>query len=222
MPFTAGEFLDVFRQYNTSVWPTQIALISLAVACGILLVRSPAYASKAIAALLALFWCWMAGAYHFAFFASINRAAIAFGFVFLCESLLLLWYGVRTERLRFVVTRDLYGLVGSVMIAFALVGYPLLGFASGRRYPASPTFGLPCPTTIFTLAFLLLARAPLPLRILVIPFLWSLVGAVAATRLGVTEDYSLLVAGLITIGLVLWRDRFSILRRRMAAALGDR
>ena len=207
MPFTAAEFLDVFRDYNLSVWPAQIALIALAVACGILLVRARVHASRRIATVLAFLWCWMAVAYHFAFFASINRAALLFGSVFLCEALLLFWYGVRTERLRFAVTRDVYGVVGIVMIAFALVGYPVLGFALGRRYPAAPTFGLPCPTTIFSLGFLMLAQAPVPRRILVIPFLWSLLGATAATRLGIAEDFSLLVAGLLTVGLVLWRDR---------------
>lgn len=207
MPFTAEEFLAVFRHYNTSVWPTQIALIALAVACVILLVRARAHASRLIAAGLALLWCWMAVAYHFAFFASINRAAIVFGSLFLCEALLLFWYGVRTERLHFSLTHDVYGLAGIVTIVFALVGYPLLGLALGRRYPEAPTFGLPCPTTIFTLGFLLLARPPAPRRILVIPFLWSLLGTMAATRLGVKEDYSLFAAGLITVGLALWRDR---------------
>ena len=216
MPFTAAEFLDVFRDYNTSVWPAQIALIALAVACGVLLIRARAHDSRSIATVLGLLWCWMAVAYHFMFFASINRAAILFGFVFLCEAFLLFWYGVRAERLRFAVTHDVYGVIGSVMIVFALVGYPVLGFALGRRYPASPTFGLPCPTTIFTLGFLLLARAPVPRRLLVIPILWSLLGAMAATRLGVAEDYSLLVAGLVTIGLVLWRDR-SMPRTRQPA-----
>lgn len=207
MPFTAAAFLDVFRNYNTTVWPVQIALVALALACVLLLVRARTHDSRLIATVLGLFWCWMAVAYHFAFFASINRAAILFGFVFLGEAFLLLWYGVRTERLRFAVAHDVYGVIGIVMIVFALVGYPVLGVALGRRYPASPTFGLPCPTTIFTFGFLLLARAPVPRRLLVIPFLWSLLGAIAATRLGVAEDYSLLVAGLVTILLVLWRDR---------------
>lgn len=218
MPFTAAEFFEVFRKYNTSVWPMQIALIILGIGCVGLLVRGGTRASRVISVVLTSLWLWMAVAYHFAYFASINPAAILFGFVFVCEALLLFWYGARSERLHFAVTHDGYARVGGVLIAFALVGYPLLGFALGRRYPEAPTFGLPCPTTIFTLGFLLLARAPVPKRVLVIPFLWSIVGAFAATSLGVAEDYSLLVAGVLTIVLVLWRDRSSIVPRRMAAA----
>lgn len=218
MPFTAAEFFQVFQEYNRSVWPMQIALVAAGLACGVLLIRGGTRASRAISVILALLWGWMAVAYHFAYFARINPAAILFGSIFLGEALLLFWFGVRADRLRFTTARDPYGLVGAALIAFALVGYPLLGFALGRRYPEAPTFGLPCPTTIFTLGFLLLARRPLLKRVLVIPFLWSVVGTFAATSLGVTEDYSLLVAGVVAITLVLWRDRSSIVPRRIAAA----
>lgn len=214
MPFTAAEFHAVFRAYNLSVWPMQIVLLAVGLSCGVLLVRGGTHAGRIISGVLALLWAWMAVAYHFAFFASINPAAIFFGSAFLVEATLILWYGVRAERLRFAVTRDRYGLAGTILIVFALVGYPILGFALGSRYPEAPTFGLPCPTTIFTLGFLLLARGSVAKLILVIPFLWSLLGTSAATSLGVAEDYSLLVAGVVTIGLVLWRDRSTSLARQ--------
>lgn len=218
MPFTAAEFFAVFREYNSSVWPMQIVLIAAGLGCVILLLLGLRHAGRAISTVLALLWAWMAVAYHFAYFARINPAATLFGAIFLGEALLLFWYGTRRDRVGFAVTRDAYGLLGAAMIVFALAGYPILGFALGRRYPETPTFGLPCPTTIFTLGFLLLARPPLLKRILLIPFLWSLLGAFAATSLGVAEDYSLLVAGVVTIVLVLWRDRSSLVPRRMAAA----
>jgi hypothetical protein len=42
---------------------------------------------------------------------------------------------------------------------------------------------------------------------LVIPFLWSLLGISASYQLGVREDIGLLVAGVLGVGLLIWRDR---------------
>jgi Family of unknown function (DUF6064) len=57
-----------------------------------------------------------------------------------------------------------------------------------------PTFGLPCPTTIFTAGLLLLAP-PHSRSVAIVPIVWSLIGGSAAFVLGVTADYALPVAG---------------------------
>jgi hypothetical protein len=90
------------------------------------------------------------------------------------------------------------GIAGGALIVFALVLYPAIGYALGHRYPAAPTFGLPCPTTIFTLGLLLFAR-PAPRWVIVVPLLWAAVGSVAAFQLGVPEDLSLLAAGAMAL-----------------------
>lgn len=67
----------------------------------------------------------------------------------------------------------------------------------GHRYPATPSFGLPCPITIFTFGVLLMASAKLPKGLLAGPLVWALVGSSAAFALGVWQDLALvLVAGL--------------------------
>lgn len=69
-----------------------------------------------------------------------------------------------------------------------------------------PVFGVtPCPTTIFTFGLLLWTASRVPLYIIVIPFIWSLIGVSAAINLGIIEDYGLVVAGvagsiLISVG----------------------
>jgi hypothetical protein len=99
---------------------------------------------------------------------------------------------------------------GWALIAYALIAYPLLGHAFGHRYPALPTFGLPCPTTIFTFGVLLLAAAPRAL--FVVPLAWSAIGSVAAFRLGVVQEYGLLAAGLIGLAAVLQPSRTATAR----------
>ena len=92
--------------------------------------------------------------YHLGFFRQINPAATLFGLSFLAEGLLLLALGGWRERLRFAWTPTAAGALGAVLVSYAVALYPGLGYALGHRYPASPTFGLPCPTTILTLGLL--------------------------------------------------------------------
>ena len=106
----------------------------------------------------------------------------------------LAWQGVARARLRFAFRSDARGWAGAGLIAYALVGYPLVSLALGHRYPETPTFGLPCPTTIFTIGLLLFAVPPMPRSVLVVPVLWAVVGSTAAFLLGVYQDLGLLVA----------------------------
>jgi hypothetical protein len=87
------------------------------------------------------------------------------------------------------------GVLGSIVILYGLLIYPILGHAIGHVYPGNPTFGAPCPTTIFTFGILLWSVG-LPRYVLIIPTLWSIIGFFAAVSLGIREDIGLLVAGL--------------------------
>jgi hypothetical protein len=73
-------------------------------------------------------------------------------------------------------------------------------------------FGVtPCPVTIFTLGMMLLTRLPPNFSPIIVPVLWSLIGGSAAILLRVQQDWLLLVSGLLTVGLLLVRDRPRIL-----------
>lgn len=85
---------------------------------------------------------------------------------------------------------------------FGPIVYPIMGQFLGHNYPNTPTFGLPCPTTIFTIGALLLANRP-PKYIAIIPLLWSAIGFSAAISLGVKEDVSLLISGLIGLNAII-------------------
>jgi hypothetical protein len=195
LPFTREQFFGVFADYNRAVWPMPVVLVFLAAVALVLVLRHPRFSDLAIAGILSFLWLWMALAYHVAFFARVNPAAHLFAGIFAVEAVLLARAGLHGE-LSFRPVRDRRSLLAVAFVTYALVGYPLLCALLGQRYPATPTFGLPCPTTIYTLGLLLAAR-PCPLRLLVIPAFWSLFGTSAAWQLGVTADYGLLVAGVM-------------------------
>jgi Family of unknown function (DUF6064) len=207
IPFTVHQFLEVFERYNFAVWPTQLFLYALGILAICLALPRKANFSKSVSLILSLFWIWMGLAYHLWFFSDINRAALMFAALFVLQGIGFFIAGVWKYQLRFRSTFNLYGVVGSAFLVYALFVYPALGYWLGHRYPAAPTFGLPCPTTIFTFGMLLWTNQRVPLFLLPIPLAWSFIGVWAATSLGMTEDYSLLAAGVIASLLILVRDR---------------
>jgi hypothetical protein len=197
MSFTTEQFLKVFESYNQAVYPAQLILLILAVAVIILAVKPGPYSSMIISATLALLWLWTGIAYHLAFFSEVNKAAYLFGLLCVTQAALFTFAGLRRRELVFSAKPDWAGIVGGSLIVFALLVYPALGFLSGHEYPRSPTFGTPCPTTIFTFGLLLWTKGRVPLYVLTIPFVWSLIAFSAALFLGMREDIGLLVAGIV-------------------------
>ena len=132
--------------------------------------------NKIISGLLGLLWLWTGVVYHLIFFTTISPPAHLFGTLFIIQGLLFLYEGVARNRLSFRASRRFDGILGAVFIAYALVIYPLIGYALGRIFPSTPTFGTPCPTTtIFTFGLLLWADRKISLSLLIIPALHYLV-----------------------------------------------
>ena len=202
-PFTTEQFLEVILRYNEAVWPMQIVLYVLA---GVLISHAarPAGRDRWPMLILAILWTWMGVAYHWLFFTAINPAAWVFGGLFLLQGLL---FVVADRSLAFRFEADAYGWAGALFMVYALVLYPVLGALAGHGYPEGPTFGLPCPTTIVTFGALLWATRRVPGWLLVVPALWSLIGASAAFQFGIREDYGLLVAGVVGTIMVLVKNR---------------
>jgi hypothetical protein len=199
LPFTIDQFLDVFRRYNTAVWPAPWALFAIALVVAALVYRDRPKDHRWVYGLLAVLWLWMAFAYHIAFFASVNPAAVAFGAAFAIQGALFAWYAAHAPAEHLRTHSGASGHVGVVLVAYALFVYPALGYMFGHRYPAAPTFGAPCPTTIFTLGIVVWWGRSIPLRLLAIPLAWSIIATAAATGLGMTEDYGLAAAAIATV-----------------------
>lgn len=196
LPFTREQFFDVFARYNEAVWPAQVVLPAIAIA----IIGAARFQrdTRWIGWALATLWLWMGLAYHALFFAPINRLAYGFAAAFVLQGAMIA-RATHTGTLRFGVPRDALSMItGFGLLAYALVGYPLAALASGQAYPALPTFGVPCPTVIFTLGLLAWTSRP-AWSLLFIPIAWALIGISAAAQLGVPEDWGLPVAALALI-----------------------
>jgi hypothetical protein len=201
LPFTQRQFFEVFSSYNEDVMPLQIGLFLLGLSAFLALTVRRPDSDRVISAILAGLWAWMGIVYHLMYFREINPAATVFGAAFLGAAAIFAWAGVVRRALLFDCESRARRITGYALVAYALVGYPLLSAMLGREFLQMPTFGLPCPTTIFTLGMLAFLSAPFPRYVLAIPIAWSLIGAQAATLLGVYEDLGLLAAGLAGVWL---------------------
>lgn len=190
LPFSEAEFLDLFGAYNAALWPAAAILWAVSLAAFVAVLRG-SRSHRAVSGLLIAHWAWAGLAYHVAFFARINPAARLFGGLFLLQALLLAWAASR-HPVRYAWARTPRHVIGALLATYGLL-YPLLAIAFVHPYPRTPTFGVPCPTTLFTTGILMMA-APLHRSVLVIPLVWSVIGGSAAVLLGVATDFALFVA----------------------------
>ena len=211
LPFTPDQFLAVFVGYNNAIWPMQIGAYQLGGLAVALLLWRPQGADRVIAGILAAMWLWTGIAYHALYFSAINQAAYLFAALFVIQGGYLVHAGVYRGQIRFGLRSGPATWTGLALVAYAAIVYPLIGMASGHPYPAMPMFGVtPCPVTIFTFGLLLLTTPPLSRWLLVIPFVWSLIGGSAAILLHVPQDWLLLASGFVTVRLIVFRDRPSV------------
>ena len=202
MPFTTEQFFDVFRRYNEAVWPAQIALMGVGLFTAFAAYRANARRSwrwaRVALLLLAMLWLWSGIVYHKMFFATITPAGEIFGSLFLAQAgLLLLCLWQNGSTLEPVAPANV--IVSFVLVAYAMLVYPLVGLALGQQYPALPAFGAPCPTTIFTFAVFCLLPAIIPRFAIAVPILWTFIASYAAFGFGVYEDLGLIVAAVTAI-----------------------
>jgi hypothetical protein len=205
IPFTVEAFFEIFGEYNQAVFPVQIIFYLLSFFIIYLLVRKKYETSKVISLILGFFWIWMGFVYHILYFSGINPAAYIFGALFILQGMLFIYNGVFKDNLEFIFRKDIYSFAGWILIFYGLFVYPIIGHFTGHIYPYAPEMSAPCPTTIFTFG-LLLFTTRLSKWLLVIPFLWALIGTSAASSLNVVQDYGLIASGVTVLLMVIVRD----------------
>jgi len=193
LPFTAEQFYQVFARYNDVLWPAVVLWWLSTLALVLAVWRSPGI-SRWLMGLLALCWLWNGVVYHAWLFTAINPAAWGFAGLFLVQAGLLV-SACRGPVQPFFAAHGWRRSVGVGLTGYAFL-YPLLNISAGHRFPAVPTFGVPCPTVILTIG-LFLTMSVVPAWLMAIPVLWAFVGGSAAYLLGVPADYPLLGAGVV-------------------------
>ena len=199
IPFTTEQFFEIIEKYNQAVFPAQLIAILLAILSVILLHSKKKSKNNLIGGFLGILWIWIGIAYHFAFFTEINKAAFLFGGLFVLQGLFFLIETFYRKKLEFKFSGKWMDYIAYFFIIFGIVIYPILLFYLENSLELTITLGLPCPSTILTFGFLMLASSRLSKYLLIIPALWTIVGTSAAINFGVYPDYLMPVSALIAI-----------------------
>jgi hypothetical protein len=192
LPFTIAQFLEVFRQYHAAIGVAQALILMVGVVGLSFAFWANQLSGRLVAASLAILWVWMGGVYHALFFSRINPPAYLFALLFLIQAVLFLKTGVLDSRLRFQFSPTARGWLGALIQVYALAVYPALSF---RGYPAAPSFGVPCPTVLFTFGLLCWSNASW--RLWIVPCVWAAIGTSAGFLLGMPQDGALAVVAVL-------------------------
>ena len=210
--FSPQTYYRLFELYNLDWWPLQTAALALGLVVLGLWRRGSSGAGRAIAAILALAWLWVAWAFHEQRYASINPAASYFALAFALEALLLLWLGVVRGRLTPVADSGVRQRFGLSLFLFALLVFPALAWLLGRRWTQAEMFGMaPDPTALATLGVMLFTGARPGWVLSPIPLVWCLISGATLWTMASPEYAIVPLAAMaaVVLAIVGWwgRDR---------------
>lgn len=187
------QWLGVLAAYNQALGPAAAILGLVAFAAFALALSPGPRRDRFVCAALAFLWGWCGLVYCCGFLADLTPWGYVLGAAFAMQAGFLVHTGVVHREVRFWSHGGPRHVAGILLVVYALVAYPALAALMGRVHPATPTFGVPTPLTLFTLGMLLLTRAPYARLLFVVPLLWTLVGSWIALELHLREDIGLLV-----------------------------
>ncbi len=176
--FSARTYHRLFELYNAEVWPAHAVALGLGAALAVVAWHGRAGSAAVVCGMLALVWCWVAWAFHWQRYATINWAAAWFAVAFAGQGLVLLAAGLRALGGPGSEPRRSAN-IGLALLLFALFVQPLIGVVMGRPWRQAELFGIaPDPTASATLGLLLMLRPAdraWPWALWPVPLLWCAV-----------------------------------------------
>ena len=197
--FAPRTYYRLIELYNTEIWPLQVGGVIVGIlVLGLMLSRKPSGARLAVA-MLAACWLWVAWAFHWQRYATINWSASYFAIGFAIEALLLTWIGVIRGRMQFDSLSSVRSRVGSAVFVFALIVEPLVGLLSGRSWLQLEVFGVGSDPTVVATLGLLMATRRVNWIAWAVPVLWCVVSGVTAATMDAADAFVLPGVAIVAI-----------------------
>jgi hypothetical protein len=193
--FSPQVYYRLFELHNRALWPAQLLTMGAGFAIFYLLLRGQGGKFRVMAIMLGMLWIWLAWAFFWERYATINWAAAYVAPFIAFEGLLLIGFGAIRGGAIFRSSREPSALAGLGLFACALVLYPFVALFMGRLWLSAEIFGIaPDPTAIATLALLALAAERTRWLLMLVPALWCVISSVTLWTMG-ADDFFLPIAG---------------------------
>lgn len=210
------DFYSTLQSYNEAFWYMIITTFLLGFVVVYLAARKSKSSSKVISAILSFLWIWSGIVFFIIYYGPMDAEFLGLvlpgvwylgGILFLLQGFLFLILGLVKSSLSFRLGSDWISVVGALMVVYAMVIYPIIGFLTGYGYPRYPVFGIaPCPLTIFSIGLFQWSDRKMPIAIAAIPFIWALMGIMPVLALNVWADIGELLSAIIGFPLVLYHN----------------
>ncbi len=208
--YTPGDFLmysprvyaRLLAGYQRDLWPAQAGALAVAVAVAALVRSRVEWRGRAVSAMLAAGWAFVAWVYFVERYATIDWAASWFAGAFAVQALLLLAVGTLGGALVPDPRAGRAARGAQALLLFALFVQPALGAVLAGDVAMAALAGvLPDPTAVATLAFLLMVQGRARWMLLATPLLWCVASGVLAWARGSADALVTLGAAALALGL---------------------
>ena len=203
--FSPRTYYRLFELYNADIWPAQIMALLLGIAVAALIVRGGAWRGRAVAVILGLCWLWIAWAFHYERYATINWAATYVALGFAAEGLLLIGFGLTTGHAWFRADNTMHR-AGLGILLFALVVQPVIGPLTGRPWGQVELFGVaPDPAAVATLGTLLCTADRAFWWLAALPIAWCAITGATLWTMEATDALVTPLAALVVVVIAIWK-----------------
>lgn len=189
--FSERAYWRLFEMHNAAVWPGQYVATALGAMILFLVFRPKSWSGRVIALVMTAAWLFVAWAYHWHAYATINWTARYAAIAFAVEAALFAWFGVVRDTLEFAMQRNPRSVLRITLITYAIFVHPLVPLVDGRPLDSAEIFGLaPDPTAIATLGLLgLSGGGGRVLVLLLVPIASCLATWTTLTAIGTWEGW---------------------------------
>ena len=190
VPFSAAAYWRLFALENAAVWPAQPLLLTAGALLVLWLLRERRPLARWLGPAFGAAWLWAGWQFVALRYGTLNWAAPGLAWGFYAEAVLLAALGLSG---RLALRRNGPGVL---LLAAALLAWPLLAPLGGRSWREAEVFALaPDPTAVATLGLLALAaRDRWAALACAVPALWLAFSAFTLLALGAWQGWAVLAA----------------------------